>query len=171
MGTPKRRRSDRAGRPAMRSPGVRRWAGWSIVSGFGWRSRVGCRARMPRRRRACRPLSVSGGSGRVVRCRPSRSARGRGGTCRSPSARRSRSCVLVVCGVEIARKLGRSPSTISRELRRKAATRGGGFEYRAATAQRHAELRARRPKPRQARCEARVAPLCAGPAVRGRGAA
>jgi IS30 family transposase len=39
---------------------------------------------------------------------------------------------------EIARQLGRSPSTISRELRRNAATRGGGLEYRASTAQWHA---------------------------------
>ena len=52
------------------------------------------------------------------------------------------------CGVrEIARRLGRSPSTISRELRRNAATRGGGLEYRASTAQWHADGRARRPKP------------------------
>ena len=52
------------------------------------------------------------------------------------------------CGVrEIARQLGRSPSTISREMRRNAATRGGGLEYRASTAQRHADRRARRPKP------------------------
>ncbi len=48
---------------------------------------------------------------------------------------------------EIARKLGRSASTISRELRRNAATRGGGLEYRATTAQWHAERSARRPKP------------------------
>ena len=33
----------------------------------------------------------------------------------------------------IARRLGRSPSTISRELRRNAATRNGGLEYRAST--------------------------------------
>jgi len=52
------------------------------------------------------------------------------------------------CGVrEIARRLGRSPSTISRELRRNAATRGGGLEYRAITAQWHADQRTRRPKP------------------------
>jgi transposase-like protein len=52
------------------------------------------------------------------------------------------------CGVrEIARQLGRSPSTISRELRRNAATRGGRLEYRASTAQWHADLRGRRPKP------------------------
>ena len=48
---------------------------------------------------------------------------------------------------EIARQLGRAPSTISRELRRNAATRSGGFEYRAATAQWHADRSARRPKP------------------------
>src|SRR5919198_985607 len=47
---------------------------------------------------------------------------------------------------EIARQLGRSPSTISRELRRNAATRGGALEYRATTAQWHADMRARRPK-------------------------
>jgi IS30 family transposase len=47
---------------------------------------------------------------------------------------------------EIAGQLGRSPSTISRELRRNAATRGGRLDYRASTAQWHADLRARRPK-------------------------
>ncbi|GMG85669.1 IS30 family transposase [Paralimibaculum aggregatum] len=47
---------------------------------------------------------------------------------------------------EIARRLGRAPSTVSRELRRNAATRGGGFEYRATTAQWHADRSARRPK-------------------------
>jgi transposase-like protein len=47
---------------------------------------------------------------------------------------------------EVARRLGRAPSTISRELRRNAATRNGGLEYRATTAQWHAERAARRPK-------------------------
>jgi IS30 family transposase len=47
---------------------------------------------------------------------------------------------------EIARRVGRSPSTISRELRRNAATRGGQIEYRASVAQWKAELVARRPK-------------------------
>ncbi|RCS21322.1 IS30 family transposase [Phyllobacterium salinisoli] len=46
----------------------------------------------------------------------------------------------------IARKLGRSPSTISREIRRNSATRGGDFDYRAITAQWHADRAARRPK-------------------------
>ncbi|MBD9545019.1 helix-turn-helix domain-containing protein, partial [Ensifer sp. ENS04] len=38
----------------------------------------------------------------------------------------------------IARKLGRSPSTISREIRRNSATRSGNFNYRAIAAQWHA---------------------------------
>ena len=46
----------------------------------------------------------------------------------------------------IARKLGRAASTVSRELRRNAATRSGSFEYRATTAQWHANRAARRPK-------------------------
>ena len=47
---------------------------------------------------------------------------------------------------EIARRLGRAASTISREVRRNAATRSGGFDYRATTAQWHAERSAKRPK-------------------------
>jgi IS30 family transposase len=47
---------------------------------------------------------------------------------------------------EIARWLGRSPSTISRELRRNAATRSGRMDYRASVAQWHAEQRAKRPR-------------------------
>ena len=47
---------------------------------------------------------------------------------------------------EIARRLGRLPSTISRELRRNASTRTWRLEYKATIAQWHAERRARRPK-------------------------
>ena len=47
---------------------------------------------------------------------------------------------------EIARRLGRAPSTISRELRRNASTRSNELTYRASTAQWHAERRASRPK-------------------------
>ena len=47
---------------------------------------------------------------------------------------------------EIARRVGRSASTISRELRRNAATRSHTVVYRATTAQWHAERRASRPK-------------------------
>jgi IS30 family transposase len=58
---------------------------------------------------------------------------------------------------EIARRLGRSPSTISRELRRNASTRTNSLTYRATTAQWHAERRASRPK---------VAKLAANDALR-----
>ena len=47
----------------------------------------------------------------------------------------------------IAGQIGRSPSTVSRELRRNAATRGGKLEYRASVAQWKADLVAQRPKP------------------------
>jgi IS30 family transposase len=46
----------------------------------------------------------------------------------------------------IARRLGRSPSTVSRELRRNASTRSHAVAYRASTAQWHAERRSSRPK-------------------------
>jgi IS30 family transposase len=58
---------------------------------------------------------------------------------------------------EIGRHLGRSASTISRELRRDAATRSGGLEYRASTAQWHADRSSWRPK---------VAKLALNPALR-----
>ena len=47
---------------------------------------------------------------------------------------------------EIARRVGRHPSTISRELRRGASTRTYRLTYKATIAQWHAERRARRPK-------------------------
>src|SRR4051794_24075421 len=47
---------------------------------------------------------------------------------------------------EIARMIGRDPGTVSRELRRNAATRGGKPEYRASVAQWKAQTAARRPK-------------------------
>jgi len=47
---------------------------------------------------------------------------------------------------EIGRRLGRCASTISREVRRNATTRGGALDYRATVAQWHAERSARRPK-------------------------
>jgi IS30 family transposase len=57
---------------------------------------------------------------------------------------------------EIARQLGRSASTISRELRRNAGTRSGSFTYRASTAQWHAERAAQRPKPAKLATNARL---------------
>ena len=47
---------------------------------------------------------------------------------------------------DLARRLRRAPSTVSRELRRNAATRSGGLAYRASTAQWHSDRRAKRPK-------------------------
>lgn len=47
---------------------------------------------------------------------------------------------------EIARRIGRDPGTVSRELRRNAATRGGKQEYRALVAQWKAQQAAKRPK-------------------------
>ena len=47
---------------------------------------------------------------------------------------------------EIARTVGRDPGTISRELRRNAATRSGRLEYRALVAQWKAQQAAKRPK-------------------------
>lgn len=65
---------------------------------------------------------------------------------------------------EIARRLARAASTISRELRRNAATRGGGLEYRATTAPWHAERTARRPKQAKLRVQGGIANLCGGTA-------
>src|SRR3712207_1525853 len=151
MGT-RRRRSDRAWRVALRSPGrpsaARRedrrrfWAaiaagrssedaavrtGVSPAVGARWFRRAGG---MPPSHlaRSSRPLS-----GRSL-----------------SFAQREEIAILRAQrhGVrEIARRLERAPSTISRELRRNAATRGGRLEYRATTAQWHADRSARRPKP------------------------
>ncbi len=48
---------------------------------------------------------------------------------------------------EIARAIGRGPATVSRELRRNAATRAGSTGYRASVAQWKADMAAKRPKP------------------------
>jgi len=129
MGRPKGWASDRTGRPVMWSPGrppvvdAAAQAGVSGVVGVRWFRESGG---MPTVTQA--PLS-----GRYLSF----------GEREEIAILRAREC-----GVrEIARQLGRSPSTISRELRRNAATRSGGLEYRASTAQWHADRRAQRPKP------------------------
>ena len=99
MGRPARgRRIERGGRRCGRRVG-RRWRGGSIGSGSGRRSLAGCRARTPAVEAGVSPAvgvrwfregggmpSVSAGPG----CR--------GGTCRSPSVRRSRSCAPAGAG-------------------------------------------------------------------------
>ena len=152
-------RADRAGRPAMRSPGrppvgrrehrQRFWA--AIARGLSQR---GGRGRGGRVAGGRRPV-VSGGWRDAVRSRWLRLS-GR----YLSFAEREEIAMLRAGGAgvrEIARRLGRSPSTISRELRRNAATRGGGLEYRATTAQWHADQRARRPKPAKLAVNERVA--------------
>src|SRR5215213_2206465 len=143
----RRRRSDRAGRAPVRSPGrppvarredrQRFWA--AIADGF-----------------SSEQAGVLAGVSPAVGVRWFREGGGMPSVSRAPLsgrylsfAEREEIAILKAkgCGpCEIARRLGRSPSTISRELRRNAATRGGGLDYRAMTAQWHADRRARRPK-------------------------
>src|SRR5680860_1156278 len=159
MGPRRVRSGDRALRPAMRSPG--RPPGWrrehleefweAIARGVssedaavaaGFSPALG--ARLFRQAGGMRTISPTPVSGRYL-----------------SFAEREEIAILNAtgCGVrEIASELGRSPSTISRELRRNAATRSGSFEYRATTAQWHAARRAKRnDHPRASRSLARPA--------------
>jgi transposase, IS30 family len=140
------RQADRAGRPAMRSPGrppVRReiqqcfWR--KIAEGCsGEDAAIACGVSMPVGTRWFRD---GGGMPKISLVPPS-------GRYLSFAEREEIALARAQqAGVrEIARRLGRSPSTISCELRRNAATRGGRLDYRASIAQWHAERRARRPK-------------------------
>jgi IS30 family transposase len=151
MGT-RRRRSDRALRGLLRSPG-----------------RPGVARREDRRRfwmaiaagQSSEAAAVHAGGAPAVGARWFREAGGMPPATLAPSAKPPSGRHLSFAereeialwraqghGVrEIARRLGRAASTLSRELRRNAATRSGGLEYRASTAQWHAERAARRPKP------------------------
>jgi IS30 family transposase len=151
MGT-RRRRSDRAGRGVLRSPG-----------------RPGVARREDRRRfwtaiaagQSSEDAALGAGVSPAVGARWFREAGGMPPATLAPAAKPPSGRHLSFAdreeialgraqgrGVrEIARRLERSASTISRELRRNAATRGGGLDYRATTAQWHAERAARRPKP------------------------
>jgi IS30 family transposase len=151
MGT-RRRRSDRAGRGVLRSPG-----------------RPGVARREDRRRfwtaiaagQSSEDAALGAGVSPAVGARWFREAGGMPPATLAPAAKSPSGRHLSFAdreeialgraqgrGVrEIARRLERSASTISRELRRNAATRGGGLDYRATTAQWHAERAARRPKP------------------------
>ncbi len=101
----------------------------------GDRARAYSAKTQPRSPACLRRLELDGfGNAAVCRHRILRRRRRwhRGGTCPWLSESRSLCAVARGEGVrEIAGQLGRSPSTISREVRRNAATRGGGFEYRA----------------------------------------
>jgi IS30 family transposase len=147
-----KRRSDRSGRAPLRSPGrppatrredrVRFWS--AIASG-----------------RSSEDAAIAVGMASAVGTRLFRSSGGMPPSHLSPSSKppswrylsfvqREEIALLRAQGHgvrEIARRLARAPSTISRELRRNAATRGGELDYRATTAQWHADRSARRPKP------------------------
>src|SRR3954453_23490515 len=150
MGT-RRRRSDRALRTELRSPGrppvarqEHRRRFWAFIAA-GWSSE---------------DAAMKVGVSQPVGFRWFRQAGGMAPSHLSPSseppsgrnlsfAEREEVALWRAQGSgvrEVARRLGRAASTISRELRRNAATRGGALEYRATAAQWHAERAARRPK-------------------------
>ena len=147
MGRPKGWSSAKTGRPPMRSPGrpgvkqrgVQREF-WKLIA-EGMQSEEAAEACGVSQPVGTRWFRDGGGMPPIGRTQPS----GR----YLSFAEREEIAILQaqkhgVC--EIARRLGRYPSTISRELRRNAATRGGKLEYRATTAQWKAERAARRPK-------------------------
>ncbi len=143
----RRRRSELAGRPAMRSPG-RPPAGRREDRQRFWAA-IACGL-------SSEDAAVSCGVSAAVGARWFRQAGGMPSISLAPLSGRYLSfsereeiAILRARGAgvrEIARHLGRDPSTISRELRRNAATRGGRLDYRATTAQWHADRQARRPK-------------------------
>ncbi len=115
--------------------------------GSGSRSPRASRASRRRSRWGWHPRLALGGSVRLAACDRSAWPRCLAVIYPSLSARRLPSSRRKACGVrEIARQTNRSPSTISRELRRNAATRAGSSGYRAINAQWHADRRAKRPK-------------------------
>ena len=143
----KRRRSDRAGRPAMRSPGRPPATGRAEQQRF-WKAIA--------RGLSSEDAAVSCGVSPPVGGRWFREGGGMPPISLAPRSARSLSfaereeiAILRAQGAgvrDIARRLRRAPSTVSRELRRNAATRSGGLAYRASTAQWHSARRAKRPK-------------------------
>jgi len=149
--SPRKRRSHRCGRAPLLSPGRPPAAKRSELQRF-W---LGIAHGMP-----SEDAALAAGMSQPVGTRLFREAGGMApamfrSSAKPPSERylsfaeREEIALLRVQGLsvqEVGRRIGRSASTISRELRRNAATRGGGLEYRASTAQWHAERSRRRPK-------------------------
>lgn len=147
MGRPKRWTTERTGRAPMRSPGRPqvnqrrvRQAFWEHIAA-GLSSEDAARACGVSQPVGTRWFRDAGGMPPIPLAPPS-------GRYLSFSEREEIALLQAQkCGVrEISRQLGRSPSTISRELRRNAATRGGTLQYRATVAQWKAERAAQRPK-------------------------
>lgn len=152
-----KRRSERALRPPMRSPG--RPPGWRREHRQRFWEAIA-------RGLSSEESAAAAGLSSAVGSRWFREGGGMRTVSRAPLSKRYLSftereevAILKAQGHgvrEIARRVSRAPSTISRELRRNAATRSGGLEYRAVNAQWHADRRAKRPK---------VAKLAANPAL------
>src|SRR5208337_2064288 len=147
MAAGKHRKSDRALRPPLQSPGRPPVARREHRQQF-WKAIA--------RGLASEDAAVAAGVSQAVGTRWFRDGGGMPSICSAPLSERylsftEREEIALLCaqsfGVRaIAQKVGRSPSTISRELRRNAATRCGDLAYRATVAQRHADRRSRRPK-------------------------
>src|SRR4030088_1325406 len=147
----KRRRSDRSGRAPLPSPGRPPVAGrdelrrfWAAI-GLGLSSEDAAAGANVPQAVGARWFRKAGGMPPAMFGTSARPLSGR----YLSFAEREQIALLRAQGCtvrEVARQIGRAASTISRELRRNAATRSGGLEYRASTAQWHAERSARRPK-------------------------
>jgi hypothetical protein len=127
-----------SGRAPLPSPGRPPVAGRNELRRFWAAIAQACRVKMPRPAPRYLKLSERDGSGRQAECHQQCSGHRRSRIL----GWRAQGCTVQ----EVARRIGRAASTISRELRRNAATRSGGLEYRASTAQWHAERSARRPR-------------------------
>src|SRR5215212_8139665 len=148
----RKRRSDRAGRAPLSSPGGPPVASrdqqgqfWAAIAMGLSSEEAGATAGVPQAVGA-RWFRKAGGLPPAMFRPSSKPLSGRSLSC----AEREEIALLRAQGCtmqDVARRIGRAASTISRELRRNAATRSGGLEYRATTAQWHAERSARRPKP------------------------
>ena len=166
--TTRRRRSERRLRAALWSPG-----------------RPGVARREDRRRfwlaiaagRSSEDAARDGGASQAVGSRWAQKAGGMPASHLAPSAplssgrplsfvEREEIALLKAQGHgvrEIARRAGRAPQAVSRELRRNAATRSGRLECRATTAQWHGPARGAAAEGREARDERRPALLRGGP--------
>ena len=147
-GRPRGWASKLTGRPPMRSPGRPGAPRRDAQPAFWKRIATGL---------SSAAAAIASGVPQPLGRRWFREAGGRAPISLAPSSGRYRSfaereelALLRVQGSgvrEIARELNRSPSTISRALRRNAETRGGMLRYRAIVAQWQAERAARRPQP------------------------
>ena len=150
--TNRKRRSARSGRPPLLSPGRPPVAGrderrrfWAAIASGMAGEDAAVAAGVPQAI-GTRWFRKAGGMPPAIFGRSAKPLSGR----YLALAEREELAILHAQGAgvrAIARQMGRSASTISRELRRNAATRSGGLDYRATTAQWHAERAARRPKP------------------------